>query len=183
MGMTQRRPRAWLALGAVVLAASAGLSGCTGDEEKPAPTQEDPVEPAPKPSDGGDDGSDEGSENGSDGGGSDGGGEETGARIPEIENPGTSWLSGWLRLPAQAEDVESILGEAAPEVKEGTDQLEIEVRCDGGLSAENLATTCTIRPVDDRYPHLPEVQWRVTGEDMGDGGADLTVVNEGPTGG
>lgn len=82
-----------------------------------------------------------------------------------------------MALPASAEDIESILEETAPEIRESTEKVEIEVDCANGIDGTSPETTCTVTAADEELD-LPGVTWRVIGE-VEEGGADLTVRDEG----
>lgn len=200
-----RTGRARLLLGAAgaALLALGALSACGLEEEGQGdpPSAEQPADPtdgndgadgvegnegadgAEGADDGssGNDGSDDGGGSG-DGSGSGDGGEAGGRTAADawrapFDEVGHEWSNGWVALPASAEDVESILAEASPVIREGTQKVELEVDCADGIDGTSLETTCTVKAEDESLD-LPEVTWKVTGT-AGEGGADLTVRNEG----
>ena len=173
----------------MTLLAVGAVAACGPDEPEettPAdpPSVEASADPTEQPADeggkarpggeGADDG-DSGGEGADDG---DSGG-RTGAdawRAP-FDEVGHEWSNGWVALPASAEDIESILGETAPEIREGTERVDLVVDCADGIDGTSLETTCTVTAADEELD-LPEVTWRVIGTAERDG-ADLTVRNEG----
>lgn len=183
-----------LGAGCVTLLAVGAVAACGPDEPEettPAdpPSVEAPADPTEQPDDEGGKAR-SGGEESEDGGATDGDSDSEGAgdgdsrglagadawRAPfdEVDH---EWSNGWVALPASAEDIESILGEAAPEIREGTEKVDLVVDCADGIDGTSLETTCTVRAADEELD-LPEVTWRVIGE-VEEGGADLTVRNEG----
>ena len=178
----------------MTLLAVGAVAACGPDEPEettPAdpPSVEASADPTEQPADegakarpGGEESENGGANDGDSGGeGSDDGdsGGRTGAeawRAP-FDEVGHEWSNGWVALPASAEDIESILGETAPEIREGTEKVDLLVDCADGIDGTSLETTCTVTAADKELD-LPEVTWRVIGE-IEEGGADLTVRNEG----
>lgn len=157
-----------LSAGCAALLTVGALAAC-GPDEPDGTTPADP--PSVEESEDGD--ADDGDSGGSDSGG------RTGAdawRAP-FDEVGHEWSNGWVALPASAEDIESILGETAPEIREGTEKVDLVVDCADGIDGTSPETTCTVTAADEELD-LPEVTWRVIGE-IEEGGADLTVRNEG----
>ena len=168
----------------MTLLAVGAVAACGPDEPEettPAdpPSVEASADPTEQPDDEGGKAHPRGEES-EDGGANDGdSGGRTGAdawRAPFGE-VGHEWSNGWVALPASAEDIESILGETAPEIREGTERVDLLVDCADGIDGTSLETTCTVTAADEELD-LPEVTWRVIGE-VEEGGADLTVRNEG----
>lgn len=180
-----RHGRRLLGAGCAALLAVVALAACGPDE----PDDEGPSDPLSvevEESADGDaddwnsgDGDSGNGDSGSEGADDSDSGVRTGAdawRAP-FDEVGHEWSSGWVALPASAEDIESILEETAPEIREGTEKMEIEVDCVDGIDGTSPETTCTVTAADEELG-LPEVTWRVIGE-VEEGGADLTVRNEG----
>lgn len=183
-----------LSAGCAALLTVGALAACGPDEpdettpadppsvEESADPTEQPDEEGGKAGSGGEESEDGGANDGdSDSEGADEGdsGGRTGAdtwRAP-LDEVGHEWGNGWVALPASVEDIESILGETAPEIREGTEKVDLVVDCADGIDGTSLETSCTVT-AEDATLDLPEVTWRVIGTAERDG-ADLTVRNEG----